>query len=141
MNRLPLAVLLASALSIATVGAQERVYRWVDAQGVVHYSQTAPENVQARPMDVKTPAPAPAADAQETATPSPPSPCEAARRNRDTLLGGKALGKDKDGDGKPDPMSDAELRAAMALNDLQIANYCKPAAAPAPASTTSPPPG
>jgi len=48
--------LLALALG-AGAAAAERVYKWVDEQGVTHYSQTPPAGVRATPLDVATGAP------------------------------------------------------------------------------------
>ena len=137
-------VLLVPALALlaASSVAQERVYRWVDAQGVVHYSQTPPDKIKAEERAVHVPAPAKQqADAGAPADAPAETPCDVARRNRDALLSGKAVGADTNGDGKPDPMSEADRQAAMDLNARQLAAFCKPAAAPAEASTTRPPPG
>ena len=47
------AVLVALAASLGA-GAAERVYKWVDDQGVTHYSQTPPPGVKATPVEVTT---------------------------------------------------------------------------------------
>lgn len=39
--------------------AADTVYRWVDANGVTHFSDKAPANVKAQAMQIETPAPAP----------------------------------------------------------------------------------
>ena len=91
-NLLGIALLLAAASS----GAQSRVYRWVDANGVVHFSDSAPAD-SANPAATETivspdsrpaaPAPAPvrvranreepAAPTQDANVPSLPSPTAA----------------------------------------------------------------
>lgn len=56
-RRVLVPALIAALLGTAAVQAQE-VYRWVDAQGAVHYSQTPPPNVSAKAKRVDiTPTP------------------------------------------------------------------------------------
>lgn len=136
MIRIVTAVIF-GALAVATAGAQQRVYRWVDAQGVVHYSQTEPDNAEAQARDLKVPRTA------ATAAPAAESPeqkaCRIARANRALLEGGQALVADTDGDGKPEPMSETDRAAARDLNARQIATFCPPA--PAAPGSARPPSG
>lgn len=56
-----------TALLATTVQAQQ-VYKWKDAKGVLHYTQTPPPARHAQSVNIKErPAPAPAANAQKTA--------------------------------------------------------------------------
>lgn len=137
MYRISRVLALAAMLAPATVGAQDRVYRWTDAQGVVHYSQVPPEKVRAEARDIRSHEPALPAPAPEP-TPAERA-CGIAQANRALLDSNKALTLDKDGDGKPEPMNAEERAAAKELNARQIAAFCRPAPTPAPASTTSPP--
>jgi hypothetical protein len=118
---LTLALLAASGLN-----AQERFYQWTDAQGVVHYSQTPPENMAAKTRDINTrdPVPPPMASAQ-VRTPEEIS-CERARVNLDLLNENTPLTVDKDGDGKVEPMSAEGRAAAKDLAKKQISAFCSP---------------
>ncbi|MGA9853077.1 MAG: DUF4124 domain-containing protein [Gammaproteobacteria bacterium] len=61
-----LTLCLAAALALMTAQAQE-VYRWVDAQGNVHYSQTPPPNAvtKAQLVNVEPPPPDPTSVKQQ----------------------------------------------------------------------------
>lgn len=132
-----LLVLVALATLPSTLAhAQERVYRWTDAQGVVHYSQTEPDRVKAEAKDVRSPRlPAPPADAADQAPVKSKAElaCATARSNRTLLDRNAPLMLDRDGDGKLEPMTDAERADARELNARQIAAFCKDAdASPSP---------
>lgn len=60
MNKQPLCVALLTVVALTCVAARaDQVYRWVDAQGNVHYSQTPPPDAvtKAKLVDVEPPAP------------------------------------------------------------------------------------
>jgi len=121
MNRpilLSIAFLSLLSASFCAHSDAQRVYRWTDSQGVVHYSQFEPGNVKSHALDVHASDPPP----QPVLT-----PCEIAKSNRDLLAKGKAgqLVMDKDGDGKPDTMSDDDIKAAKDLVEKQIVANCK----------------
>ncbi len=99
MNRAlaPAAALLALALG-AGAAAGERVYKWVDEQGVTHYSQTPPAGVEATPLDVATGAPAGGAAG------------ETLERYRKVLAPPKPA-QEKEAGRKVDPAKEAEARA------------------------------
>ncbi|MBK8453942.1 MAG: DUF4124 domain-containing protein [Thiofilum sp.] len=46
-------LLVALAFSYSALNAQAEVYKWTDAQGKTHYSQTPPPNVKAKNMDAE----------------------------------------------------------------------------------------
>ncbi len=48
------ALLLAGCLLTASAATAEKVYKWVDEQGITHYSQTPPPGVAAEPVAVST---------------------------------------------------------------------------------------
>jgi len=130
------------AIAPAPSSAQQRVYKWTDAQGVVHYSQTAPDKIQAEAKDLRSrdpkdavAAPAPA----EAAKPAESDACVAAKRNRDLLAGSGPVARDMDGDGKPDVMTDQQRASALAQSEVQVDRFCKASATPgaAPAGTGS----
>ncbi|TAJ52505.1 MAG: DUF4124 domain-containing protein [Nevskiaceae bacterium] len=69
MRRSKTLLLLLGALPVL---AQATVYRWVDASGQVHYSQTPPPEVGALPQNIRTvPASPPAPNAAKPATAEP----------------------------------------------------------------------
>lgn len=77
MKRAATLLLLSLPLSLP---AQGTVYRWVDAQGQVHYSQTPPPTIGAEPQatrSIPAPAPSPAKPAVPTAKSSPSAPAAA----------------------------------------------------------------
>lgn len=56
-------------LALLPLTAQATIYRWVDAQGQVHYSQTPPPEAGAEPQSIRTlPAAAPPAARQPAST-------------------------------------------------------------------------
>ncbi len=65
---------LALALALVVVPAKAAMYKWVDEQGNVHYTQSRPTGVEAR--EIKAPSPAPASAPAEE-----PSPDEEAEEN------------------------------------------------------------
>ncbi len=66
LKRLSVVLLSLAALTLMTARA-DQVYRWVDAQGNVHYSQTPPPDAvtKAKLVDVKPPPPDPSAVEQQ----------------------------------------------------------------------------
>lgn len=126
MRRCFLALALV-ALPLAALGEEQRVYRWTDADGVVHYSQLEPEHLKAEARDIRThqpEAPAAQAAAAKPKTAAEQS-CDQARANSKLLAANQSVGFDRDGDGQPEPMSTEEREAAIQLSDQQVRVYCK----------------
>lgn len=132
MNRLVCSV-LCGALSFAPAAfAAERVYKWTDEKGVVHYGDQPPEGVEsskvavkaARGETVEEPAePAPAAPAEPR--PSPKSNCAMVKENLATFDKADEVEMDRDGDGEPEKL-DAEARAAERARQEQLVSiYCQ----------------
>jgi hypothetical protein len=119
-----IACLIGLSTSSCAQAEKQRVYQWTDSQGVVHYSQIEPENVQSQSRDLSSSGQAQPAKAQAAAA---PTQCDIAKANRDLLANGKAgdLIMDKDGDGKPDVMSEDDIKAAKELNEKQVRFRCK----------------
>jgi hypothetical protein len=69
-HQLPLAVCLTLVLSLSAAHAE--IYKWVDENGHVQYSERKPESAKAQALPLKTAsqAPAPAQPAPNTTTPS-----------------------------------------------------------------------
>jgi len=84
-------LLLTALLTLSTVAFASSLYRWVDRDGVVNYSERPPEGVNAVPVDqrvtrpvTQTPSPdAPASDA--SATPAEAKLTDAQRRKLEEL--------------------------------------------------------
>jgi Domain of unknown function (DUF4124) len=141
------------ALSAATAGAYAaggQVYKWTDAQGVVHYSDAPPGNTEPnvqrvnvsggdRPHAVDSaPAQTPAADAAQTPADNGlpkeqvlvdnadnrKKACQSAHNNLD-LLSSKFPVSVTGSDGKAKALDDASRQAQIADTNAQIALYCK----------------
>lgn len=128
MHRFVLGAVLAfaAAPAIAQQTAGE-VYKWTDANGVTHYSQTPPASGKYEHRLITssgTTSPAVA----EAAVAAPVNPqCTAARANLTALQAEGDVMQDTDGDGKPDKVLDAAQRT----NQLELAQaaakaYCTP---------------
>ena len=127
MNR-PLSVIAAALLlsTVATAAAQQRVYQWKDAKGVLHSSDKPPpgQKYETRRIDQRgqTVDTAPA----EKAAPNPQ--CLTAQQNLSLLSSGVEVQQDTDGDGKPDGMLSPEERASQkSLAEAAVKAYCPPA--------------
>ncbi|MFS8417562.1 DUF4124 domain-containing protein [Xanthomonas campestris] len=117
----------------AAAGATD-LYKWKDAKGVTHYTETPPptgQRYESRRIDARSGTAAIAAP--ETAAPES-ADCLTARRNLE-LLSGKGevtMGAD---DGKPGTPLDPEARAAQRnLAEAAAKAYCKPAPAGGPST-------
>ena len=105
--------------------AQDPVYTWVDGNGVRHYSQTPPEGVRyetrgVRDQRVGSEAPkgeAPAANPDQAA-------CDRSRLALEQLQSGAALQMDKDGDGTPEPLTDADRAEQTRRAEQAVRAYC-----------------
>jgi hypothetical protein len=99
MNRLALAcgVLLALGTSLA---AADQVYRWVDDQGHVHFSQTPPPGTKVQAQQV-------------TVNPAPPDP-QSLQNSQDLqkqIADKDKAAQDAAAKNKPDPAKEAEKQA------------------------------
>lgn len=141
MHRLP-ATLLLALLAGTTVGsaAAAEIYRWKDAKGVVHFSQTPPKGVaNAKKVENVFTAPRPAATTTTATTTAPAATattasagagadnpaCVRARENLAVLDGQNSVQMDTDGDGKPDKtLSNAERKAQRDVAEASIKANC-----------------
>jgi len=135
MPRLALTAPLTLALLLlaSSLAAQEPIYTWVDAQGVRHFSQTAPVGVRyevrgVRNEPVGTTAPtAPQAAAAPSAEDQ--RACERARLALAQLDSDQPLEMDRDGDGTAEPLSAEDRAAQRRLSEQAVRAFCPPAAA------------
>ncbi|MEO7072700.1 MAG: DUF4124 domain-containing protein [Rhodanobacter sp.] len=137
--------LLVVVLLLLAPVAFAQVYKWTDAGGTVHYSETPPSS-GTNYKQIKTSgnaeaiaAPAPAAtDADKTAAGTPPvapakpvadTPenravlCASLKTNLDALRGSEPVVMQKDG--KPVALDDSQRQAQMASAQGQYLQYCQ----------------
>ena len=143
MQRMSLWIVL--ALAAAGVQASD-LYKWTDADGVVHYSDSEPPApVKATKMHVAGTKTAGAADAaandadDETAAAKPEAAggtlassvqsaerrCEQARANLEVLQSKLTVGMDASGTGKAEMLDDKQRQVEVARAQTVIATYCK----------------
>ena len=106
MRLLPL--LLLAVLTTATSEAADMLYRWKDADGVVHYTDTPPPaeyEFQTREVTTDPPQPPPSVVVEDA--PVALSRCEQARRNLAVFESAQNVSMDLDGDGRPEPLDAA----------------------------------
>ena len=116
---------LALAVCAAPLSAASPVYKWKDARGVTHYSDSPPPTGAYR--EIAAPADKPAAP--QAATPKGPPPisadCAQARLNLQHLQGTAPVGLDADRDGKPDAvMGDDERAKQRAQAEAAVRARC-----------------
>jgi ABC-type glycerol-3-phosphate transport system substrate-binding protein len=129
--RVPL--LLMTLLLATPTLASDRIYTWVDGDGVRHYSQNPPPaGVRFEERGI-APAPAPPPPAEPAAAGAGPrlAPAEATRRctaarQRLALLTDttQTVGYDRNGDGVAEPMSDADKQKEIDTARAEEALAC-----------------
>jgi len=121
--RLVLACLLA-CLAMDAQAQSNGVYKWKDARGVTHYSDTPPP--KGRYGSVSTD-PAPRAVAQAVADAKLDPRCITARANIDQLKSGRTdIGLDTDRDGKVDkPLEESQRADQLRMAEASARNFCK----------------
>ena len=127
----PALLILCLMLSHSALATKDLVYRWIDKDGVVHYSQTEPTKIRAETVEIRrapeTPVvPAPVVPpVAEKPTSADVENCALARANAQVLSSKQTVTMDKDGDGKMDPVSDEERKKTMVETERQIGIFCK----------------
>ena len=128
MHRFVLAAALAfaAAPALAQQTAGE-VYKWTDANGVTHYSQTPPANGRYEHRLITSNGAVTAASAKPEATTPANAQCTTARANIAALQAEGDVQFDADGDGTPDRVLDAGQRTAqLELAEAAVKAYCTP---------------
>jgi hypothetical protein len=141
MNRLAPLALLAALLCAGTAAlAAGEIYKWTDAKGQVHYSDTPPPGQEHSRVAVRgvrqsiasaaadeaaAEAAAAAASPAKPVAPTQQSNCDIAKRNLDTFAKSTSVVMDSDGDGKPEPLDEATRTAELARNQELVRIYCK----------------
>jgi opacity protein-like surface antigen len=148
MRHKSLLMVLALAATVATAAAATDVYKWTDATGVVHYSDTEPaaelkaqllhlSGTSAKQVAATPPADAgsaaddgtqgaqPEGNTQTATAPSAGKRCEQARADLELLQSQTPVGIDKNGDGKPEALDAQARQAQIARAQLIIAQACR----------------
>jgi len=110
-------------LLTGTAGAAD-LYKWKDANGVTHYSESPPsgQKFEARRIDAR--GTVGASDEETPAAPEPPR-CTQARKNLKALSDTRPVMEDTDGDGKPDAKLDESQRETQRnLADASVKAFC-----------------
>lgn len=131
MRLSPLTFAFAALTLIATSAfAQDAVFTWVDSGGVRHYSQTPPEGVAYETRSIRDRAVGTEATAALPAAPARAADqqvCDRAKLSLEQLQSNTPLEMDKDGDGKPDPLTAEDRAAQTRLAEQAVRAYCTPA--------------
>ncbi|CAD0361900.1 DUF4124 domain-containing protein [Xanthomonas hortorum] len=120
---------LCALLMLVSAGAGATdLYKWKDAKGVTHYTETPPpsgQRYESRRIDARSGTAAIAAP--ETAAPES-ADCLTARRNLELLSGKGEVTMGAGADGKPGTPLDPDARTAQRnLAEAAAKAYCKPA--------------
>ncbi|HKR76371.1 MAG TPA: DUF4124 domain-containing protein [Rhodanobacter sp.] len=136
-------LIVVALLLLAPLAAAQQIYKWTDAKGTVHYSQSAPPegtryqqvkltggvessantpttqpNAETTPAPANTPAPAPVTD-----TPANRAKlCATLKSNIATLQGSGPVVMQQDG--KPTVLSDAQRKQQVDTANAQYQQYC-----------------
>ena len=125
------------ALALAVPAAAQQVYKWVDKDGTVHFTDSPPDetvgaervvlrgNVQSVITEVEQRGMTPD-EIDLLYTPEQrQAACEQALANRNTLRTMPVVSKDKDGDGVPDELTEDERAQEMQRADSQVTLLCR----------------
>jgi hypothetical protein len=122
MSRPSLLIALSLALAPGLLFAQETtVYKSKNADGTSVYTQIETRGAEKAQLDGRDPKLPPSEEKPKTQT---EQACERAQANLALLGSGKFLQRDKDGDGKPEPLTPEELSSEKDLAERQAAAYC-----------------
>ena len=135
MRRLsPALACLALLAWLPAAHAATQVYKWVDENGVTHYTDTPPKEgwqyEERVVLDATAVEPMPAdaaAAASQAAKPTGPSMkgnCEIARKNVDTLTNSPVVTMDRDGDGASEALDTTQRAAELARAQDLVKVYC-----------------
>ncbi|MEW9624276.1 DUF4124 domain-containing protein [Rhodanobacter geophilus] len=138
---MPRSLIAVALLLVAPLAVAQQIYKWTDAKGTVHYSQSAPAE-GTRYQQVKltggvesadAPAPQPAADDTPALAAAPAAPvadtpanraklCATLKSNLATLQGSGPVVMQESG--KPALLSDAQRKQQTATASAQYQQYC-----------------
>ena len=131
MYRIAATLCMFALLTLVSAGGHAQshgVYKWKDARGVTHYSDTPPRAGKYGNVE-----PNASARVAAPAVPASVDPrCLTARNNIARLGSGNAdIGLDADGDGKPDaPLPEAQRADQLRMAEAAQRAFCPAAATP-----------
>ena len=135
--------LLASLCAASAMGA---VYKWVDASGVTHYSETPPPNIETRELPIQAAPPEPGEAAAPSEAPAQPvaqqgastreadakrasdtrqTYCAIAQRSIEVLKSSNPV-VELNGEGQEMILNAEQRAAALADANRRADKYCKP---------------
>lgn len=136
-------LIVLALLLVAPLAAAQQIYKWTDAKGTVHYSQSAPpegtrfqqvklaggvESADASAAQPNTESASAPADAPAPAAPVADTPanrarlCATLKANLATLQGSGPVVMQQGG--KPSVLSDAQRQQQVATANAQYRQYC-----------------
>jgi hypothetical protein len=143
-----LSVILILALGVAASADATRFYKWIDEDGVVHYSDSPPDHGRFEQIETRDPASSfeeleafrddaqederEDGDAQEAASVPAPTAlaevrrlnCENARHNLETLTTFDNVQMDVDGDGEPELLNEEQKQQQIERMQAQVEVFC-----------------
>jgi hypothetical protein len=141
--------LLALTLCVAVAAQATRFYKWVDEEGVVHYSDSPPAHGRFEQIETREP---PSTfeelealnqendeeDADQEAEPRPTAPaapqsaaearrmnCQNARSNLETMTSFDTIQMDLDGDGELETLTEAQVQEQIERMRTQVERFCE----------------
>ncbi len=135
MRRIPsaLAALAIAAFLAGQAQAASEVYKWTDANGVVHYTDFPPSgnvyeklNMGGAGARTATALPEPEApvEAPKPVVTTTQSNCQVARKNVETFANSASIRMDRDGDGEAEELDDVQRAAELSRNQELAKLYC-----------------
>ncbi len=138
--------ILVLTLCMAVAAQATRFYKWVDEDGVVHYSDTRPDHERYEQLDVREPPsledeleaagidpseedPAlakteAAAAAERAAQEARRTSCTNARTTLSELTSNENVAMDLDGDGSLETLNEIQRQAQIQVYRSQVAQFC-----------------
>ena len=138
-RRLPLlcVVLLVTTLSLSSILSAKEFYRWIDEEGVVHYTDKPPVGQASEIVNMsKSPKPTLLADqekAKQTDKTTDASPeasvkesarCAQEEERLKTLKSNRRI-QIRDANGELRELSEAEIQEEIAFSELAVKKYCE----------------
>lgn len=133
-------LIILSVLMLAPVASAQQIYKWVDKDGTVHFTDSPPDHsvkAERRVMGRNARGSMAMAEApRETAQPGDDdldalytpeqrsAGCQQARANHNTLLTMPIITQDLDGDGVAEELNEDQKTEAMARAEAQIRLLC-----------------
>lgn len=123
---------LLALLSLAGIGqvqAADKVYKWTDENGVVHYSATPPATTEAEPVEIRRGPPPPPVTVDADVVPNEDAlraaECTRSRGKLQVLLNNEVV-EIEQVDGTRQRLTPDEKNQQIAQTQAEVARWCKP---------------